>query len=273
MADATKQSTYVIHSDEEPKRLDRQAAIYGTEDDLRHITLQPGAKVLDAGCGSGSAARLFALQQNSATVVGVDRNPQYVAYATRESAKQGVDNVTFRVGNVLSLPFRDAEFDLVWSKHLLQWVRQRDTALNEFVRVTRPGGRVIACNFDGFCLQQYPVDVEVQRDLEAWFSAAERDLGFDNFIGRKLPSMFKAAGLTDIKVDIIPDKAFCGFGGGAERAWNWEVQWRSAFPFSIKVFGNPERAEMVTKRILERFNDPEVFLYATLFYVEGRVPT
>jgi ubiquinone/menaquinone biosynthesis C-methylase UbiE len=101
--------------------LDRQAAIYGTEDDLRHITLQTGAKVLDAGCGSGRAARLFALQQNSATVVGVDRNPQYVDFATRESAKQGIDNVTFRVGDVLSLTFRDAEFDLVWSKHLLQF--------------------------------------------------------------------------------------------------------------------------------------------------------
>lgn len=273
MAETSDQSTYVIHSDDEPQRLDRQAALYGTEDDLRHVALQPGAKVLDAGCGSGSATRLFALSQNSATVVGLDRNAQYLDYASRQAAKQGIRNVTFRVGDVLALPFGDAEFDLVWSKHLLQWVRQRDRALEEFVRVTRPGGRVVACNWDGFCLQQYPVDVDTQRDLEEWFAAAERDLGFDNFIGRKLPSMFKAIGLTDVKVDIIRDRVFCGFGGDTERAWNWEVQWRSAFPFSVTVFGSPERAEMATTRILKRLNDPEVFLYTTLFYVEGRVPT
>ena len=273
MTNASDQSTYVIHSDEEPKRLDRQAAIYGTEDDLRHVILQAGSKVLDAGCGSGSAACLFARSQPSATVVGVDRNAQYIDFATREAAKQLLDNVTFRVGDVLSLPFANGEFDVVWSKHLLQWVRQRESALREFVRVARPGGRIVACNFDGFCLQQYPLDAETQQHLEAWFSAAERELGFDSFLGRKLPSMFKAAGLTDIKVDIIPDKAFGGFGGDPERAWNWEVQWRSAFPFSLKVFGSPERAEMATTRILRRFNDPEVFVYTTLFYVEGHVPT
>ena len=91
-------------------------------------------------------------------------------------------------------------------------------------------------------------------------------------MGRKLSCMFKAAGLTDIKVDIIQDKAFSGFGGDAERAWNWEVQWRSALPFSVKVFGG-EQAKSITQKILERFNDPEVFLYTSLFYVEGGVPT
>jgi ubiquinone/menaquinone biosynthesis C-methylase UbiE len=272
MDENTGQTSYVIHSDEEPRRLDRQAAIYGTEDDLRHVGLGLADSVLDAGCGSGSAARLFASSRTAATVVGVDRNGAYVDYASREAARQGIGNVTFRVADVLALPFDDAAFDIVWSKHLLQWVRERDRALKQFVRVTRPGGRVVCANFDGFCLQQYPVDIQVQHDLEAWFSAAERELGFDNFIGRKLPSMFKAAGLTDIRVNIIPDKAFCGFGGDPERAWNWEVQWRSALPFSVKVFGGEERAETATTRILKRLNDPDVFFYTTLFYVEGRVP-
>ena len=148
MTNTTQHPDYVIHSDEEPRRLDRQAAIYGTEDDLRHITIPPGARVLDAGCESGSASRLFASSQKSANVIGVDRNAQYIDYASREAAKQTIDNVTFRVADVLSLPFGDAEFDVVWSKHLLQWVRERDGALMEFVRVTRPGGRVICCNFD-----------------------------------------------------------------------------------------------------------------------------
>lgn len=62
MENANAYHSYVIHSDAEPLRLDRQARLYGIEDDLRHARLINGHKVLDAGCGSGSAARLFARQ-------------------------------------------------------------------------------------------------------------------------------------------------------------------------------------------------------------------
>ena len=228
--------------------------------------------MLDAGCGSGSASRLFAITEPSAKVIGVDQNASYIAYATNEATKQGLDNVGFQVANVLDLPFADHSFDLVWSKHLLQWVRNREDALKEFVRVTRPGGRIVCSNFDGFCLQHYPVDPQVQHDLETWFTAAKESFGFDCFLGRKLPSLFKTAGLTDIKVDIMADKAFCGFGGDSERAWNWEQQWQSALPFSVEVFGSQEHAAHVTERLLKHFNNPDVFTYTSLFYVEGRVP-
>ena len=41
---------YLLNSDEEPLRLERQARIYGTEDDLCHLALAPTERVLDAGC-------------------------------------------------------------------------------------------------------------------------------------------------------------------------------------------------------------------------------
>jgi cyclopropane fatty-acyl-phospholipid synthase-like methyltransferase len=83
VATANEHSSYVIHSDAEPLRLDRQARMYGFEDDLRHANLARGNKVLDAGCGSGSAARLCAsparivsaLQQRQARPVRVAREP------------------------------------------------------------------------------------------------------------------------------------------------------------------------------------------------------
>lgn len=272
MESANTHQSYVIHSDAEPLRLDRQAQLYGSEDDLRHARLGNGNKILDAGCGAGSAARLFAAQRPDCQIVGFDRNSAYLDYARRAAAAAGLANVTFEAGDVLKLPFPDGTFDVVWSKHLLQWVQQRMVALSEFVRVTRPGGRVICCNFDGFCLAHFPINHDVQRDVERWFSAANADFGFDTNIGRKLPALFQQAGLTDISVDIMPDRAFCGFGGDPERRWNWEMQWRSAMAFSTRVFGNAQAAEAATERILKTFNDPTVFVYTTLFYVEGVVP-
>ena len=233
---------YVIHSDEEPLRLERQARLYDLDVDLRYLA--PGAhdKVLDAGCGSGFMTRAIARHSPGATVTGLDREAKYIDFARRQATAEQLSNASFEVGDVLKLPFADASFDLVWSKHLLQWVGQREQALAEFKRVTRPGGRIVCANFDRFCLSHYPTDLILQAEMEKWFGAAQQAFGFDNDLGRKLPHLFKQLGLTDIKADFIPDKAFNGFGGDPERRWNWQQQFSSAMPFTVKVFGDEETA-------------------------------
>lgn len=82
-------------------------------------------------------------------VTGVDRQGRYIDYARRKAASEHIDNIDFEVGDVLDLPFEGERFDVLWSKHLLQWVKDREAALTEFKRVVRPGGRIVCCNFDG----------------------------------------------------------------------------------------------------------------------------
>ncbi|MEI7967548.1 MAG: methyltransferase domain-containing protein [Betaproteobacteria bacterium] len=263
---------YLLDSDVEPLRLERQARIYGVDDDLAHLALRPSDRVLDAGCGSGAVTRAIARANPLGEAVGVDRNAAYLDFARRTAASEGLPNARFEAGDATALPFDDGTFDVVWSKHLLQWVKARAQTLSEFVRVCRPGGRVIACNFDEFCLGQYPVDEALQTDIEQWFNAAAAEMGFDNRMGRKLPVLFRAAGLVDVSVDIIPDRTFGGFGGDPERRWNWETQFTSLLHFSERVFGSAERAAAFRDRLSARFSDPDVYVYCPLFYVEGRVP-
>jgi len=85
-------------------------------------------------------------------------------------------------------------------------------------------------------------------------------------------SLFLAAVLTDIRIHTIPDKAFSGLGGDPERLWNMEVQWNAAHSFSVRVFRSEEAAREAQRRFLERFADPNVYFYCTMFYVEGKVP-
>jgi SAM-dependent methyltransferase len=264
--------SYLIDSDAEMLRLDRQAALYGTADDLAHLALQPTDRVLDAGCGSGQITRTIAARLPQGQVVGVDREPRYIDYARRRAAAEGTANIDFVEGNLLALPFENDRFDVVWSKHVLQWVAAPEAALAEFSRVTRPGGKVIAANFDGFLLQHFPEDPTVQANTQRWFDAAKAEMGFDNWMGRKLPSLFLAAGLTDIRIDMIPDKAFSGLGGDPERLWNMTVQWEAAHAFSVRVFGTEAAAREAQRLFLARFADPQVFFHCTMFYVEGRVP-
>lgn len=263
---------YLLDSDVEPLRLERQARIYGFEDDLAHLAPAPTDHVLDAGCGSGAITRAIAGRVPQGTATGLDRSAQYIDFARRAAAGEGLLNTRFEIGDVTALPFPDASFDVVWSKHLLQWVKEREAALAEFRRVCRPGGRIVACNFDHFGVVQYPEDARFTADMERWFAAAQAEMGFDNRMGRKLPHLFAQAGLTDIRVRFIPDACFGGFGGDPEKRWNWETQFTSLLGFSAKVFGSHEAAVDFRDRLVERFSRPDVYSYCALFYVEGRVP-
>jgi ubiquinone/menaquinone biosynthesis C-methylase UbiE len=263
---------YLIDSPEEMRRLERQAAIYGTEDDLAALSLRPRDRVLDAGCGAGVIARTIARAIPQGSVTGLDREARYVEHARRRAAAEGLGNAEFLTGDVLELPFENDRFDIVWSKHLLQWVGRREKALEEFVRVARPGGRVIAANFDGFLLQHYPLDAEVQRMTAQWFDAARDQLGFDNFVGRKLPVMLRDAGLVDVRVHTMPDRAFSGLGGDPERSLNQRTQMESVFGFSAKVFGSEDAAKDWNERFMRKFDDPNTYWHCTMFYVQGTKP-
>jgi SAM-dependent methyltransferase len=91
---------------------------------------------LDAGCGTGALA--FALAPFVAEVVGVDTNVEYLE-AGREAAP---GNVRFAEGDVMSLPFDYAAFDIVCCHRVLHHVRRPELAVSELARVTRPGGKV-----------------------------------------------------------------------------------------------------------------------------------
>ena len=92
---------------------------------------------LDAGCGTGSLA--FAIAPHVAEVVGVDTNEDYLE-AARTSAPA---NVRFQQGDVMSLPFGYAEFDLVCCHRVLHHVRRPELAVSELARVVRPGGKLL----------------------------------------------------------------------------------------------------------------------------------
>lgn len=272
MSERRSHPEYLLDSDQEPQRLERQAGMYGSEDDLRHLSLFPSDRVLDAGCGAGSVTRAIARAVPQGRATGVDREPKYLDFARQKAAVEGIGNIQFAVGDVLHLPFDDGSFDVVWSKHLLQFVRDRQQALAEFKRVCRLGGRVVCCNYDHFCVCHYPVDPELQADVELFFEAAGQELGIDNLLGRKLPHLFMQAGLVDVQVDFIPDRVSGGFGGDPQKRRNWATQFQSIIGFSANVFGSMERAQHFTDKIVERFSRPDVYLYCPLFYVEGRVP-
>jgi SAM-dependent methyltransferase len=98
-----------------------------------------GKRVLDAACGVGyGTASLAAVASH---VVGVDLDLESVAYATQ---RYGAANVVFVHGDVTALPFPAASFDVVCSFETIEHVDVPEQALDEFARVLRPNGLLIA---------------------------------------------------------------------------------------------------------------------------------
>lgn len=105
--------------------------------------LRPGLHVLDLGSGTGYPAILAAQTVGvDGSVVGIDLAEQMLTVAERKATRLGLRNVTFKVGDVTTLPFESASFDAVTSRFCLMFLPEIPRAAVEIARVLRPGAWV-----------------------------------------------------------------------------------------------------------------------------------
>jgi ubiquinone/menaquinone biosynthesis C-methylase UbiE len=120
----------------------RKAAYASAEGpDAREVLFEAVAeaeprRVLEVGGGEGELGERV-LRELGVELVGVDQSERMVEL----QRARGIDA---RVGDVMRLPFADAEFDVAVAAWMLYHVRDVDRALGELARVLRPGGRLVA---------------------------------------------------------------------------------------------------------------------------------
>jgi ubiquinone/menaquinone biosynthesis C-methylase UbiE len=121
----------------------RQAAL-----DL--VDLEPGMKILDVGCGTGSLT-LAAKQRTGSDgmVVGIDPSSNMVKLAREKAAKKQVE-AAFQVGVIEKLDFPDDQFDLVLSSMMMHHLpgELKKTGLSEVRRVLKPNGTLLIIELD-----------------------------------------------------------------------------------------------------------------------------
>lgn len=105
--------------------------------------LQAGESVLDLGCGAGFDCLAAALEVGRrGRVVGLDMTPEMVRLARRHAVDAAVPNVTIVQGEIESLPFPDATFDVVISNCVINLCTDKWRVLAEACRVLKPNGRL-----------------------------------------------------------------------------------------------------------------------------------
>jgi len=173
-------------------------ALYLTRDAARRRHLvrealgtQPGDRVLDVGCGPGFYCLEIAEEVGpDGRVVGVDAAAPMLELARRRC--QAFDNVTFKQGDVMSIPVEDESFDRAVCVQVLEYVEPATAALSEIKRTLRPGGRVVIWDIDWGTVTWHSSDPALtEQILKAWdhhlahpslprsLAPRLRDAGFD----------------------------------------------------------------------------------------------
>ncbi|UOE43802.1 demethylmenaquinone methyltransferase [Agromyces larvae] len=109
----------------------------------RAVDPKPGEKILDVAAGTGTSSA--SLARSGASVVAADFSPGMIEVGRRRQAH--VPNLVFVEADATDLPFGDDEFDAVTISFGLRNVNDPQHALREFLRVTKPGGRLVVCEF------------------------------------------------------------------------------------------------------------------------------
>ncbi|GAB2585778.1 demethylmenaquinone methyltransferase [Microlunatus antarcticus] len=107
---------------------------------LEAVDARPGERVLDLAAGTGTSSEPFALA--GATVVPTD-----LSLGMLRVGKQRRPALSFVAADALQLPYGDGVFDAVTISFGLRNVEDTQAALTEMRRVTRPGGRLVVCEF------------------------------------------------------------------------------------------------------------------------------
>ncbi|WP_232293850.1 methyltransferase domain-containing protein [Stigmatella aurantiaca] len=260
-------SDYLMESEAEARRLIEQARALPVRPHLLSTGLQPGMKVLDAGCGPGVVTSILAeLVGPSGKVTGVDFNAPRLAEARATCAS--LPQCHFLQADIRSTDLPGDTFDYVWSQYVLEYLPDPERAIAEFHRVARPGGRVVVADVDGLGGMNWPCPPELEEGVQT-FHRAVREAGVDLYIGRKLFHLFRQAGLEQVQVHLAPLWIVAG-AADARLLSDWQLRFSTLEAALAPAFGGKAAYQAFCEGYLRLLSNPDALKYSVLLITEGR---
>jgi ubiquinone/menaquinone biosynthesis C-methylase UbiE len=187
---------------DESTRLQRQAGELAADSAalLDRVGLRPGQRTIDLGCGPRGILDMLAERVSPAgRVVGLDADPAHTAMAAEFAATRRLSDVEIMTADARSTGLPPGSFDLVHARTLLVNVPEPVEVAAEMMRLARPGGWVASMEPDTEHALCYPPHPAFDRLCEIFTVAFSRN-GADPWIGRRVPELFRQAGLEDVEV-------------------------------------------------------------------------
>lgn len=174
---------------------------------LARATLHPGDAVLDVASGLGPVARLAAAAVGRrGRVVASDISPAMLAVAAARPTEPDWPPIEYSECPASALDVADNSFDVVFCQHGLQFFADRESALSEVYRVTRPGGLAL---MSVWAAENPRVGLfsPMGQSLREVGQSAPYPRAFDpdsyRISGPDLRGLLEAAGFVDVKVELV----------------------------------------------------------------------
>ncbi len=158
---------------------------------VKSTHLQPGWRVLDLGCGTGTLTLQLKQHQPAAEVFGLDGDPHILEIARKKSTEAGVD-IQWKEGMAFQMPYPSNYFERVVSCLMIHHLTQENKvrAFREVNRVLKPGGEAHILDFG----KQHGLVMT----LVSIFIARLEEAG-DNVNGR-IPAMLLESGFSEVNI-------------------------------------------------------------------------
>ncbi len=155
---------------------------------IGHLALRlvPAITVADLGAGEGLISQLIA--HRAERVWCIDNSPKMVEVGTELASKNGLANLTYKLGDIEQVPLADKSVDLAILSQALHHASHPQTAVNEAFRILKPGGQLLVLDLKEHAFEQAH---ELYGDL--W-------LGFKE---STLHGFLKKAGFQKVEVSVV----------------------------------------------------------------------
>jgi SAM-dependent methyltransferase len=179
---------------------------------LDHISVEPGSRAVDIGCGPIGIMDLLSVRVGpNGKVVGIEREPRFVDMARTELKSRGLRNVEVIRADVLKTGLEKNAHDIVHERLILINLppASQDALLGEMLSLLKPGGVIALQEFDSASYVCYPEHPSWTLLLDIWNESFQA-LGGNEFIGRSLAHRLRSAGAENVKLKVHIEVAEIG---------------------------------------------------------------
>jgi ubiquinone/menaquinone biosynthesis C-methylase UbiE len=160
------------------------------------LEIEPGQLVVDVACGTGADLIHLACRHPATKFIGVDKSEGFLNIGKERS--QGLTNLQFLPADAQSLPFGDNSVDAMRIDRSLQHMESPASVLKEMARVTKSGGKIVACEPDWETFVLFNGEVDDSWQLANFFQHSIRN----PWMGRELATLMNEGGVTHFRTHV-----------------------------------------------------------------------